>query len=274
MSRLSGLGEKVLPAKPSIDFMTRWPDVLGRARRTPGFRLAVIGGGAAGVELALCAHQAFCDCAEGARVSLVTSQRGLVSGFSPAAAAAIKKALVKRGIDIHIGRATGNAANTSGDEAAAILMPDGETIAVDAVIAATGSRAPGWLAASGLKLDGEGFIEVGADLVSASHRNIYAAGDIIARTDQKLARSGVHAVKAGPVLAVNLRAAFGGGEAARYLPKRRTLYILSTGDRRAILSWGAIALSGRLVWYLKDWIDRSFVDRYARLAQRAPPPDE
>jgi hypothetical protein len=52
-----------------------------------------------------------------------------------------------------------------------------------------------------------------------------------------------------------------------YIPRRRTLYLLATGDRRAILSWGKLTAGGHLVWRLKDWIDRRFVERYAGFGQ-------
>ncbi len=134
--------------------------------------------------------------------------------------------------------------------------------------------APPWLAGSGLACTAEGFVAVGADLRSISHAAIFAAGDIIDRVDRKLERSGVHAVKAGPVLAANLRAAIGGTELRQYCPRRRTLYLLGLGDRRAIGTWGRFVATGRFVWWLKDWIDRRFVELYTRRGTATASPSE
>ena len=46
-----------------------------------------------------------------------------------------------------------------------------------------------------------GFVRVGATLQSASHANVFAAGDLIVRDDTPHPHSGVYAVRAGPVLA-------------------------------------------------------------------------
>ena len=70
------------------------------------------------------------------------------------------------------------------------------------------------------------------------------------------------------VVAANLRKLIiGSAKLACYRPRRRTLYLLSTGDRRAILSWGGLALEGRWVWWLKDWIDRRWIEKFRRLAR-------
>ena len=46
------------------------------------------------------------------------------------------------------------------------------------------------------------------------------------------------------------------------MPQHRTLYLLATGGRHAIASWGNLAAAGGWVWHWKDRIDRGFVQRY------------
>jgi selenide,water dikinase len=74
----------------------------------------------------------------------------------------------------------------------------------------------------------------------------------------------VYAVRAGPPLAANLRAALLGLPLRRYTPQRRTLYLLSCGKRRAIASWGGFSAEGAWVWRWKDRIDRAFIARFTR----------
>ncbi|MFC3097482.1 FAD-dependent oxidoreductase [Alteraurantiacibacter palmitatis] len=249
---LAPLGPRLLPLRPVAGFLARWPALVDAAKRGEVASLAVVGGGAAGMEIALAAEAALRGC--GVAIALVTPPDGLLTGHNPRVRAMAKAELARRGIALHLALATGKADG--------LALSDGTHVFVDRVIAATGSRAPAWLAQSGLALTRQGFVAIGPDLRSLSHPVIFAAGDLAQRTDRALPRSGVHAVKAGPVLAANLRAALTSAPGSRYTPRRHTLYLLATGDKRAIGSWGPLAFSGRAAWWLKDWIDRSFVGRY------------
>jgi hypothetical protein len=69
------------------------------------------------------------------------------------------------------------------------------------------------------------------------------------------------------VLAANLRAALAGEAPARaYRPRRNNLYLINTGDGRAIASYGPLVAQGRWVLRLKHWIDRRWIAKYAALA--------
>lgn len=260
-SALALLGGRLLPVRPVDAFMARWSGFLaGQARALP-LHVAVVGGGAAGVELALGIAAALRCGFSQARVSLISPATGFLTGHATPVRALARAELNRRGIAVHDGTAAG--------QDGALLLSTGEVLPADCVIAATGSRAPGWLAQSGLACNADGFVAVGADLRSISHGAIFAAGDIIDRTDRALPRSGVHAVKAGPVLAANLRAVLMGRPLSQYQPRRRTLYLLALGDRRAIVSWGRLAAAGRWAWRLKDWIDRRFIARHTVPAGRS-----
>jgi NADH dehydrogenase FAD-containing subunit len=108
---------------------------------------------------------------------------------------------------------------------------------------------------------------VGPTLQSVSHPEVFAAGDVVVRDDHPHPRSGVYALRAGPTLAANLRAALGGGTLAHHLPQRHSLNLLALGDGRALASWGALAAQGRLAGWCKDRIDRGFVVRWAKADQ-------
>lgn len=249
---LAATGARLLPVRAVEAFMAGWQAALAGSRSAAEFDVAVVGGGAGGFELA-CAAQAALRRKYGAgRVALVAAPGTLLAGHARAVATVGHNALAVRGITLIEAIAAGHPEG--------LVLPGGRILSAGLVIAATGSRAPGWLAASGLAT-AEGFVAVDATLASLSHPHIFAAGDIIARQDRPLPRSGIHAVKAGPVLAANLSARLTGAALAEYQPPARNLYLLSTGDCSAILSWGPIGLAGRPVWWLKDWIDRAFMRR-------------
>jgi NADH dehydrogenase FAD-containing subunit len=183
----------------------------------------------------------------------------LLPGFAGAVRRKAARALARQGIVVITGRMALERGTVVAGGAA--LEP------VDTIIAALGSAAPYWARASGLACDAAGFISVDQHQQSVSHPHIFAAGDVAARIDRPLAHSGVHAVFAGPVLAANLRAALAGEAPARaYRPRRNNLYLINTGDGRAIASYGPLVAQGRSVLRLKHWIDRRWIAKYAALA--------
>jgi selenide, water dikinase len=145
------------------------------------------------------------------------------------------------------------------------VMTDGQRIAASAVVWATGAGAPPWLRNTGLTLDAAGFIAVNAHLQSGTHAEVFAAGDCAAMQDARHPKSGVYAVRQGPLLAANLQRALAGKTLLTYRPQRRALALISTGDRYAVASYGSLALAGKWVWLWKDHVDRGFMARYQSL---------
>ena len=149
-----------------------------------------------------------------------------------------------------------------GMSAGEVRLAGGARLACDAPLLAVGAQAPDWLGGSGLALDAAGFVAVNRFQQSTSHAHVFAAGDVASRVDAPHPRSGVYAVRAGPPLLTNLRAALQGQPLQPYQPAARTLNLISCGERHAIAAWGRLHVEGRWVWHLKDRIDRGFVARY------------
>jgi pyridine nucleotide-disulfide oxidoreductase family protein len=248
--RIPGAREHALFVRPIENFLTLWQATRALADERP-LSVVLIGGGAAGIELVLAVRTAL-----GARAELsMVAEDGLLPSHPEAARRAAARALKRAHVQVLPGRC-------SAIERRHVVVNGSMRLVCDVPIVATGSDAPGWLAGSGLALDEHGFVRVGATLQSASHGNVFAAGDIIVRDDLSHPRSGVYAVRAGPVLAANLRAFVAGGALTPYLPQARALNLLATGDGGAIASWGRWSARGRLLGWWKDRIDRAFVARY------------
>ncbi len=245
------LDDRLLPVRPIQRFMQRWNGVVQAAVAAPAFRLLVVGGGAAGIELAFAARYAFEQRQAKASVTLVTSERGLLPGHAVRASKLAGTWLSRRGIEFHSARAAGVETG--------VLLSNGKSLSADCIIAASGARAPAWLRSSGLALDAHGFVLVDSLHRSESHPSLFAAGDVCSRPESPLARSGVYAVRAGPVLAHNLIAALMDEPLRPYHPRQRSLYLLATRPGHAIASWGPVGFSGQWVWRVKDWIDRRFI---------------
>jgi pyridine nucleotide-disulfide oxidoreductase family protein len=254
-SRIPGAREHALFVRPVEDFVKLWQRMLALAT-TRALHTVVIGSGAAGVELALAMRHVL----QRQGTLTVVSDGPVLASYTAAVQRRALHALKAAGIQVLLGRCTGI-------EAQHVVVNGGMRINCDAPVVAIGADAPEWLAGSGLALDDAGFVRVGPTLQSASHPHVLAAGDIIVRDDVTHPRSGVYAVRAGPVLASNLRALVGGGALSPYVPQRRSLNLLAVGDGRAIASWGRWSLQGRLMGRWKDHIDRAFIERFAALAR-------
>ena len=259
---LPGAATQALPIRPIEGFVAAWPALAQRigAASAARFHLAVLGGGAAGVELAFAiAQRARVEGWSALQVTLIGNDDLPMNGAPARLRRQIARLLDDRGIA------------WQGDRRAVRVEPGllqfepGAPLAFDACLVVTGAAAPAWAAASGLATDERGFIRVGPTLQSVSHPHILAAGDVAAYADPR-PKSGVYAVKAGPALADNLRALCEGRAPQPWVPQRRALYLISTGDRHALASWGPFAWGGDWVWRWKDRIDRGFMRRFGTAA--------
>jgi pyridine nucleotide-disulfide oxidoreductase family protein len=254
---LPGSVEHALPIRPIEGFVAAWPKLVERmAGACQRFDLVILGAGAAGVELAFgIRHRAIKDGWSPVRLTLVGSDSLPLAGAPDRLRRKAAALLAERGIDWIGGCRAERIAPSR------VLLSDGETLAFDACLVVTGAAAPSWPKAAGLATDDRGFIQVGPTLQSLSHPRILAAGDIAAYAEAR-PKSGVFAVRAGPTLAHNVRALCEAGALQSWHPQRHALYLISTGDRHALASWGPWAWHGDWVWCWKDRIDRQFVRRF------------
>jgi pyridine nucleotide-disulfide oxidoreductase family protein len=245
---------RLLPIKPLENFVSQWPKIMAAAAEKTDYQLAIVGGGAAGVELAFAARHAFNKRQLQTKIMLVASDHGLLAGHAEGVKQRAENLLSAHGIHLHKAHAVMTATG---------LSLNRETpIASDCVIAATGACAPAWLANTGLSLNEQGYVLVDKQQRSISHPDVFAAGDVCVRKDMYLQRSGVHAVFSGPVLANNLLAQITGQSFDDYRPRKKSLYLLATGPKHAIASWGNLSAHGGWVWRWKNWIDQGFIARY------------
>lgn len=258
-SQLPGAREHGLFVRPIEHFVSLLDSLLDMAARRV-LDVVVIGGGAAGVELALALQHRLAGRGEQrARVALVTGGPEPLEGYADGVMQRAAQALARHKVTVFRDSCVRL-------ERGAVVLGSGARLACDAPVLATGAQAPAWLKGSGLLLDDRGFVQTGPTLQSASHPEVFAAGDVASRADVQHAKSGVYAVRAGPALALNLRRFMGGGLLAAHVPQRRTLNLISCGEKRAIVSWGQLAAQGRWAWWWKDRIDRGFVARYSGAA--------
>ncbi len=263
--------DRAIPVKPVDRFLDRWAGVEALVRDRRGeAAIVVIGAGAGGTEAALALRfrlagvlaSAGLDAAR-LRFALVDPADAPLPSHAPAVRRRLTAALAREGIDFVGGH---RAVAITGD--AVVCAPE-RRIACDAAVLITpGGPAP-WLRDTGLALDEAGFVRVGDTLQSVTDSAVFAAGDVAGFEARPLPKSGVYAVRQGPTLARNLRAAAAGERLVAYRPQRRTLALISLGRRRAVLSYGPLAAEGDWAWRFKDWIDRRWMRKYQELPDMA-----
>ena len=254
---IPGVVENALGVKPFEAFLPAWDRLVRRAESGGIRRIAVVGGGAGGVEVVLAAQYRLRGLSRKAvQFALVTDASRLVPTHNAAVGSALHRILSRRGIDLHFQQ---RIACVTPD---AVIAANGERIPADTVIWATGAAPPPLLHAMPVALDVAGFIATAPSLQSISHPELFAAGDCASIRGLHYPKSGVYAVRQGPVLAANLRRALRRQPLAAFRPQRRALALISAGERYAVAAYGPLKLEGAWVWRWKDHIVRSFIARY------------
>ena len=239
----------VLPLRPLSQLRCRWDALLAGLATDPlaAVEITVVGGGAAGFECVVALHARLRQ-RSNVRATLCTTGETLLPGLAPGAVRHAARVLAARGIALHTGRAF-DASNLTKN-------------ARHVVVWAAGARPHAWQRTTGLAIDADGYFLVDRYLRSTSHPEVYASGDCAGWTSRPLPKAGVYAVRMGPVLTDNLRAALDQGRPRIHHPQRDHLVLLSTAHRQAIASKRSWSVAGSWVWRWKDWLDRRFIARF------------
>ncbi len=253
-----GARERALGVKPVDRFLAAWTLLQADAAAGKVRTIVVVGGGAGGVEALLAMHYRLTQAlgAEAPRFALVTDAPHILPEHARGVRKRLGKLLIARDVVLHTRSAV------VAVEAGAVVTSGGRRIAADRVVWATGASAAPWLAASSLDCDARGFVRVNRHLQSVSDPFVFAAGDCAALEGQPRPKAGVFAVREGPPLAANLRHAARHEPLDDYNAQREALALITTGERRAVASWGPFAAEGEWLWRWKDRIDREFCARY------------
>lgn len=251
---LPGVREHALGLRPmsrAIELRARI-DLLARAG-SGAVRVAVVGAGAAGFEVALAVHRRIDRLGGAPVVTLLEQGPTILPAYSKRVRSRAARVLHHRGI-----RIATEAELAAVDERGAALSR-GPQIDADASIWMTGPAPPPLLANSILPLSTHGYFAVDETLRAVDGAPIWGAGDCVSVSGHNLPKAGVYAVRQGPILARNLRAAAEVDHPVRYRPQASFLSLLNTADGRALLRWQGIVSHSRVAWWLKDHIDRRFV---------------
>lgn len=279
---LPGVAEYALSTRPIGRFVAavdaRLEALAARDRSGAPFapRILVVGGGAAGCELAFCLDARLRRSGVGPHIAIATSERELMSGSSAAVRRRIAALARTRGIESHLGTRIQRVAPD------AAYTDTGEPLEADLVVWATGAvpvAFPPRHATEGeagradrtdLARDRAGFLLVRDTLQTVGFDAIFAVGDCARLAAHPwVPRAGVYAVRQGPILDRNLRARLAGRALTPYRPQRDFLSLLNVGDGRALAAKWGLAIEGTSAYRWKDRIDRGFMARFQVLESAA-----
>ncbi|MES2817551.1 MAG: FAD-dependent oxidoreductase [Pseudomonadota bacterium] len=238
----AGTQMQVLPVKPFAAFLAGW-----QAWRVEPRPLAILGGGAAGVELALAL-------ADRVPALALFSAGPLLPGLAPGLRLRALGHLLRRGVHVH------EHCPIEAIVQDRLLSGGAPVWQGSRLLLASGASPWPWLADSGLACDGAGFVQIEASLQSRSHPQCFAVGDCASLPGAP--KSGVYAVRQGPILAVNLTASLNGGSLRAYRPQRQSLALLATGDGGALLGWRGCSAGGAFFGWWKTRLDQGFMRRH------------
>ncbi|MEW5249232.1 selenide, water dikinase SelD [Microbulbifer discodermiae] len=254
--------EHATPIKPVGRFYARWQSLQQRLRENPTpTSLGVVGGGAGGCELAMALAWALREPVEtgAVQVHLIHSGEQIPQGYPPMARRQVAREMTRLGVHVHRNW------KVSAITAEGLVSDSGELLQLDEVLLCTPAGAPAWLANSELELDQRGFVLVDTQLRALGQPTVFAVGDVASFAASPLPKAGVYAVRQGPVLFHNLRAALTNRPMRQYRPQQRFLSLLSCGGRRAVAVRNGLAFAGELPWRWKDAIDQKFMHRFSDL---------
>ena len=240
----------VKPIEPLLAAITEFDSV-----RASGLVVRVVGGGAAAVEVALALAYRWRG-SKNRRVSIVTAMR-LLEGFPRRVRTLALRACRKDGVEVL------ENSPVEQIEPTRIRLASGQLIDTQLTVLATGYAPAPLLERIDLARTADGSVHVTSTLQSRNHPQVFAVGDCASVSGNAVPKSGVYAVRQGPLLAANLFARLNNTPLADYRHNANSLTLLSLGEKRAIATRNGLTVAGEWVWRWKDRIDREWMEKYA-----------
>ncbi len=266
---LPGVQDHALATRPIGNLTRRFEEEVERFAERQERHVAVVGGGAGGVELAFtCSARLEKRLGRRVDVTLISAGERLLEGYPERLAVTVERHARERGIELK------SSARVTALEAGNVHLRDGSQVSAGLVLWATGAAPHELSARCHLPLDDAGFLAISRTLQSTGDPRVFGVGDCATLIADPRPKAGVYAVRQGPVLTHNLRSAIAGRPLDEWYPQTDFLTLLNLGDGTAIgAKWGQV-VSGKWVMRLKDSIDRKFMRRFQVLDEHgAPLPD-
>lgn len=254
MDLLDSTGADVFPVKPIENLLAARRKIreAGLGKR---FRVIVVGGGSAAVEIAANLGHLGRDTGKVGGITLL-SRSAVLGDFPEKARAQARGALARWGVETIEGIAVESIDNGG------VRLEDGANLEGDMVFVAIGIRPSSLFRDSRLPTGKDGGLLVNDSLQCVDHPELFGGGDCVSLEGSPLARVGVYAVRQNRPLHRNLTAFLEGRPLQRFDPGGDYLLVLNLGDRMGLFRRKGIVWSGRLAFHLKDYLDTRFMRKF------------
>lgn len=254
INEINGTSRSTFPTRP-VEHLWQFNNKLRTLLRKKPKTIAitVIGGGAAGVEVAGNVHQLIKSRGIIPVISIITRGKTLLPQFPTKASLKVLNSFQKRGIEVKLECEVKELKEKQAILSSKIKLP------FDLCIMATGIRPNKLETQETLQTTNTGEIIVNAYLQSIDHPNIFASGDCSYFEPQPLWKSGFHAINQGPILLKNLIAISKGLKLHEYKPTKRIQTALYLGDGTGLLIIGKFSYLGKLSFIIKNYIERRYI---------------
>ncbi|MBH0231592.1 FAD-dependent oxidoreductase [Halobacillus yeomjeoni] len=238
--------------KPNYEFIHQMDEL--RSSTHP----LIVGGGAAGTELAMSIHAYKQKHGIPGQVRVVTAER-VLSDASKRTSGKLKSLIEKKGIQLWEGERVAEVEDHH------IKTDKGNKIRHTGVLWLGGAISDDIFKRSRFSIEDRGFAIVRSTLQFKDYDFMFGAGDCVTMEEYpQLAKSGVYAVRQGPVLWENLNHYLKREPLKEYDPQKKALYILSTGGKKGFFIYGPLVHHSHRAWKIKNKIDREFMDKYKK----------
>lgn len=218
--------------------------------------ISIIGGGAAGVEIAGNVQQLIKSRGIIPIITLITKGDSILSQFSSSVSNKVSKLYKQRGINIRLNSKVIEIKNNK------VILDGNREHTCDFCVLTTGIIPN--------KIDLKGLLpttDVGEFIVNPllqckDNPNIFASGDCNFFEVQPLWKSGYHAINQGPVLLKNLVALAEGSRLYAYKPSKKIITALNLGNGTGLLIYGKYSYLGKLSLRVKDIIEKRYINSF------------
>jgi NADH dehydrogenase FAD-containing subunit len=218
-------------------------------------KVIVVGGGAAGVEIAANLRVLAQNHKQDADIILIAGDE-LLNRFNDRFRAAAKNFLRQRNIILLEGSIVKSIS------AHYVILKTGISLQCDMVLWAVGTKPSSIFKKSGIPVGSDNGLLVNEFLQSTSFSNIFGGGDCISFKTQNLEKVGVYAVRQNPVLLENLNNFIEYKPLKPFIPQKEFLLIFNMGNRQGLLKWKDFIFKGTVAFWIKNFIDRKFMKNF------------
>ncbi len=246
--------DRIFSVKP-IENLIKVRQIIQAGMGTQAPKCLVVGGGAAALELAGNLWRLVQQTGTKGAIT-VCGGRSFLNSMPSKAQHYARKSLAVRQIEVIEG------VNVNRLKDGVAILEDQREVAFDLALLAWGIKPSPLFRESGLPTGSNGGLLVNAYLQSVAYPDIFGGGDCISFKQQPLDKVGVYAVRQNPILYANLMAALEGKDLEAFEPQDIYLLIYNLGNQTGIFYRGNWVLKGRLIFLLKDTIDRKFMRKF------------